>query len=47
MLLGTALRVSDRRQLMHQPLGVGDPSIATKKTYWESNGQITRHIRVA
>jgi hypothetical protein len=23
-----------------------DPSIATKKTYWESNGQITRHIRV-
>lgn len=24
-----------------------DPSIAGKKTYWESNGQITRHIRVA
>ena len=24
-----------------------DPSIATKKTYWESNGQITRHIRIA
>jgi DMSO/TMAO reductase YedYZ molybdopterin-dependent catalytic subunit len=24
-----------------------DASIATKKTYWESNGQITRHIRVA
>jgi len=24
-----------------------DPSIATKRTYWESNGQITRHIRVA
>ena len=24
-----------------------DPSIATKKTYWESNGQVTRRIRVA
>lgn len=24
-----------------------DPSIANKKTYWESNGQITRHIRVS
>jgi DMSO/TMAO reductase YedYZ molybdopterin-dependent catalytic subunit len=24
-----------------------DPSIASKKTYWESNGQITRHVRVA
>ncbi len=24
-----------------------DASIATKKTYWESNGQITRHIRIA
>lgn len=24
-----------------------DPLIANKKTYWESNGQITRHIRVA
>ena len=24
-----------------------DPSIANKKTYWESNGQITRHVRVA
>ena len=24
-----------------------DPSLATKKTYWESNGQITRHIHVA
>ena len=24
-----------------------DPSIATKKTYWESNGQVTRQIRVA
>jgi hypothetical protein len=23
-----------------------DPLIASKKTYWESNGQITRHIRV-
>jgi hypothetical protein len=23
-----------------------DPSIANKKAYWESNGQITRHIRV-
>jgi DMSO/TMAO reductase YedYZ molybdopterin-dependent catalytic subunit len=23
-----------------------DPLIANKKTYWESNGQITRHIRV-
>ena len=24
-----------------------DPVIANKKTYWESNGQITRHIRIA
>jgi DMSO/TMAO reductase YedYZ molybdopterin-dependent catalytic subunit len=24
-----------------------DPLIANKKTYWESNGQITRHIRVS
>jgi DMSO/TMAO reductase YedYZ molybdopterin-dependent catalytic subunit len=24
-----------------------DPSIANKKTYWESNGQITRHIVIA
>jgi hypothetical protein len=24
-----------------------DASIVNKKTYWESNGQITRHIRVA
>jgi DMSO/TMAO reductase YedYZ molybdopterin-dependent catalytic subunit len=23
-----------------------DPSIATKKTYWESNGQVTRRIRI-
>ena len=24
-----------------------DPSIATKKTYWESNGQVTRRIHIA
>jgi DMSO/TMAO reductase YedYZ molybdopterin-dependent catalytic subunit len=24
-----------------------DPSIANKKTYWESNGQITRQVRIA
>lgn len=24
-----------------------DPRIATKRTYWESNGQVTRHIRIA
>ena len=24
-----------------------DPAIANKKTYWESNGQITRHIHIA
>ena len=24
-----------------------DPVIANKKTYWESNGQITRHIHIA
>ena len=24
-----------------------DPPIASKKTYWESNGQITRHVRIA
>jgi DMSO/TMAO reductase YedYZ molybdopterin-dependent catalytic subunit len=23
-----------------------DPLIANKKTYWESNGQITRHVRI-
>ena len=23
-----------------------DPVIATKKTFWESNGQITRRVRV-
>ena len=25
---------------------IDDPVIASKKTYWESNGQITRHIRI-
>jgi DMSO/TMAO reductase YedYZ molybdopterin-dependent catalytic subunit len=25
---------------------VDDPIIANKKTYWESNGQVTRHVRV-
>jgi hypothetical protein len=24
-----------------------DPVIANKRTYWESNGQITRHVRIA
>ena len=24
-----------------------DPRIANKHTYWESNGQVTRHIRIA
>jgi hypothetical protein len=24
-----------------------DPLIANKKTYWESNGQITRQVRIA
>jgi molybdenum-dependent oxidoreductase-like protein len=24
-----------------------DALIANKKTYWESNGQITRHVRIA
>lgn len=24
-----------------------DPVIANKHTYWESNGQITRHVRIA
>jgi len=24
-----------------------DPRIAKKKTYWESNGQVSRKIRVA
>jgi len=23
-----------------------DPIIANKKTYWESNGQITRHVHI-
>jgi hypothetical protein len=23
-----------------------DPVIANKKTYWESNGQITRHVHI-
>ena len=26
---------------------MGDPVIANKKTYWESNGQITRHVHIA
>ena len=25
---------------------MNDPTIAKKHTYWESNGQVTRHIRV-
>ena len=24
-----------------------DPVIAGKKTYWESNGQITRHVNIS
>jgi Mo-co oxidoreductase dimerisation domain len=24
-----------------------DPVIANKRTYWESNGQVTRHVRVS
>jgi hypothetical protein len=24
-----------------------DPRIANKKTYWESNAQITRHVQLA
>jgi hypothetical protein len=24
-----------------------DPDIANKKTYWESNGQVTRRIQIA
>jgi hypothetical protein len=24
-----------------------DPLIANKKTYWESNEQITRHVQIA
>jgi hypothetical protein len=27
--------------------GMDDPIIANKKTYWESNGQITRHVHIA
>jgi hypothetical protein len=23
-----------------------DPAIATKRTYWESNGQITRRVQI-
>jgi DMSO/TMAO reductase YedYZ molybdopterin-dependent catalytic subunit len=26
---------------------MNDPIIANKKTYWESNGQITRHVQIA
>jgi hypothetical protein len=26
---------------------MSDPDIASKKTYWESNGQVTRRIQVA
>lgn len=29
------------------PPAMDDPIIANKKTYWESNGQITRHVRIA
>lgn len=24
-----------------------DPLIAKKHTYWESNGQVTRHVKIA
>jgi hypothetical protein len=30
----------------NQP-AMDDPIIANKKTYWESNGQITRRVRIA
>jgi hypothetical protein len=31
----------------NMPSAMDDPIIANKKTYWESNGQITRHIRIS
>jgi hypothetical protein len=31
----------------HLQPAVTDPVIANKRTYWESNGQITRRIRIA
>ena len=36
----------DRTSGSIQP-AMDDPLIANKKTYWESNGQITRHVRIA
>jgi DMSO/TMAO reductase YedYZ molybdopterin-dependent catalytic subunit len=38
-------RATDRSGKVQPPMD--DPLIAGKKTYWESNGQITRHIRIA
>ena len=31
----------------HVQPAMSDPVIANKRTYWESNGQITRRIRIA
>jgi hypothetical protein len=30
----------------HIQPAMDDPLIATKQTYWESNGQITRRVRI-
>jgi len=38
-------RASDRAG--HVQPAMDDPSIANKRTYWESNGQITRRVRIS
>jgi hypothetical protein len=30
----------------HLQPAMDDPQIANKRTYWESNGQITRRVRI-
>ena len=39
----TSRAVDENGQI--QP-AMDDPWIAKKKTYWESNGQVTRHIKI-
>ena len=51
MALGAALRWPPYWRAIDQAGNTqpapNEASIANKKTYWESNGQITRYIRIA
>ena len=38
--------LSRRDLLLGSASAASDPVLANKKTYWESNGQVTRRIRV-